>query len=197
MKIKESKLIETVKVGDAKDIENLIAEGQDIEQTDDYGWTALNWAAGKGDVRIIQKLLEIALNIANTGKDKRTAYKIALAAAHVECAEILQNAEKKAGLEIESKKQPYCKAYPVVAFRTFPNWIEGQTDIEKDAVVFLHQDLTVTTTVWHGKNIVFAQLSPEWERFCREELVFFVPTELNVAAAFAARKTTNSSQPQS
>lgn len=197
MKIKGSKLIEAVKAECTKDIEKLIIEGQDIEQTDDYGWTPLNWAAGKGDFKVVQKLLDLGANIANTGRDKRTAYKIALAAAHVECAEIFLNAEQRAGLKNEKKTQPYCKAYPVVAFRIFPNWIEEQADIEKDTVVFLHHDLTVTTSIWHGKKIVFAQLSPEWERFCKEDLAFSVPAELNEAAAFAARKTTNSSQQQS
>ncbi|NOU21262.1 MAG: ankyrin repeat domain-containing protein [Methyloglobulus sp.] len=195
--MKELKIIEAAKDGDIDRIESLVAEGEDIEQADDYGWTAVNWAAAKGDARVVQKLRDLGANVANTGRDKRTPYQIALAAAHVECAEILQNAEKKAGFENESKTQPYCKAYPVEGLRKFSNWSEKQPNMENDAVVFLHQDFTVTSSIWHGENVVFDQHSPAWEKFCKEELRFSVPTELELAAAFAARKATDSHRSQS
>lgn len=194
--MKALKLIEAAKAGDIEHIETLIVAGENIEQTDDYGWTAINWVAGKGETRVVQKLLDLGANVANTGRDKRTPYQIALAAAHVECAEILKDAEQKAGLIYESKTRPYCKAYPVEALRKFSNWIEKQPVKGNDAVFFLHQDLSVTSSIWHGESVVFNQCSPEWERFCKEELAFSVPTELDMAAAFAARKTTDSHQLQ-
>jgi Ankyrin repeats (3 copies) len=198
MAIKKLKLINAVNDGDIGHIETLVDSGEDIEQTDDYGWAALNWAAGIGNTSVVQKLLDLGANVGNTGRDKRTPYQIALAAAHVECAEILQNAEQKAGFKNESKMQPYCKAYPVEGLRKFSNWSEKQpNNIENDAVVFLHQDFTVTTSIWHGENVVFDQHSPEWGTFCKDELRFSVPTELELAEAFAARKTTDSNQSQS
>jgi len=45
-------LIEAVKAGDSAAVQALINSNVAIEQTDDYGWTALNWAAGKGDRRL-------------------------------------------------------------------------------------------------------------------------------------------------
>lgn len=195
--MKALKLIEAAKAGDIDRIEILIASGEDIEQADDYGWTTLNWVAGIGNSRLIQKLLDLGANVTNVGRDKRTAYKIALAAAHVECAKILQNAEQKAGLINESKMQPYCKAYLVHELHKFSNWSVKGPNFENDAVVFLHQDFTVTTSIWHDENVLFDQRSPEWEAFCKEELRFSVPTELELAAAFAARKTTDSHQSQS
>ena len=191
------KLIEAAKAGNIEYIETLIAGGEDIEQADDYGWTALNWAAGKGHAGIIQKLLDSGANVTNTGRDKRTAYKIALAAAHVESAALLQKAEQKAGLKPESEARPYCKAYVVVALRKFSGWSEKLTNIYNDTVVYIHPDLSVTLSISHDENVVFAQPSPDWERFCREELAFSVPTELELAAVFAANKPVDSHQAQS
>ncbi len=191
------KLIEAAKAGNIEYLETLIAIGEDLEQADDYGWTALNWAAGKGYAGIIQKLLDSGANVTHTGRDKRTAYKIALAATHIESAALLQKAEQKAGLKPESEARPYCKAYVVEALRKFFGWREKLSNIDNDAIVFIHQDLSVTLAISHGENIVFDQSSYEWERFCREELAFSVPTELELAAVYVANKPVDSHQAQS
>lgn len=178
-------LIEAVKTGDSTAVQTLINNNVDIEQADDYGWTALNWAAGKGDAAIVQQLLNAGANVAHTGKDNRTAYQIALAAAHVDSALILHQVEQKKGLIKVS--HPYCKVYPIQALRQFSGWSEPP-ETDNNDIVYLHQDLSVTRCIWHDEDIVFRSSSPTWETFCSEELAFSVPTDLTLATAFSAEK---------
>ena len=191
------KLIEAVKIEDIVKLENLIANQEDIEQSDSYGWTALNWAAAKGSLDFVQKLLDLGANISNKGRDKRTPYKIALAATHIKCASVLLKAEQKAGLNNQSQSNPFCKAYPMDAVRKYPNWTATLENVENDAVVFLHPDLSVTGFIWHGENVLFDQVSPDSERFCREELGFSTPTEMELVAKFATQKTDDGDQSKS
>ena len=153
-----------------------------LEQADDYGWTALNWAAARGDTAMVEQLLNAGANVAHTGRDHRTAYAIALAAAHIDVVLLLQQAEQKIGVKTAS--QPYCKAYPVETLRKFPDWSE--TSFVADDIVYLHQDFSVTRGLWHDEAVVFRSSSPAWQKFCTEELAFFAPTALTLAAAFVA-----------
>jgi len=184
----ELKLVEAAKAGDVERIETLIASGADMEQSDDYGWTALNWAAGKGYTLIVQKLLDAGADIAHVGLDKRTAYRIALAAARVDSATLLQQAQQDKGIGLDDEGQSYCKAYPLEALRKFPAWQEYQAGLDEGTVVYLHQDFSVTLSMWRHENLVFDRRTPEWEAFCKQELAFSVPTELALAAVFAANR---------
>jgi len=184
----ELKLIEAAKAGDSERVEALIAGGEAVDQRDDYGWTALNWAAGKGDTAIIQKLLDAGADTGNTGLDKRTAYMIALAAAHVESAALLQQARQGKDMQADGGARPYCKAYPVEMLRKFPAWRENQTALDDDAVLYLHEDFTVTQSMWPRENVVFDCRTPDWEAFCKQTLAFSAPTDLELAAAFAANR---------
>lgn len=171
-------LIEAVKTGDSTTVQTLLNSHIDIEQNDEYGWTALLWAAGQGQTAIVQLLLNAGANVARSGRDNRTAYQIAIAATHVDTALILQQAEQKQGLK--TAVHFYCKAYPVEALRQFPEWSElGSTD---DGIVYLHQDFSVTACLWHDQEVLFRSLSPAWEKFCTEQLAFSVPTDLTLAA---------------
>lgn len=83
----------------------------------------------------------------------------------------------------------YCKAYLVEQFRQYPNWSERSEEGEKgtkegeespgktaDAkYLFLHESLVVTDGVFIDENIVFDSITPEWEEFCRNQLIFKVP----------------------
>lgn len=82
----EPQLIEAAKAGDVNRMQALIEGGENLEQKDDYGWTALNWAAGRGDSAIVLTLLEAGADAFNRGRDLRTPYQIALAAAQVDVA---------------------------------------------------------------------------------------------------------------
>lgn len=190
----ELMLIEAAKAGDIEHIKALIDSGAELEQRDDYGWTALNWAAGKGYTGIIETLADAGADIANTGRDNRTAYRIALAAAHVESAALLLRLQRERGIGLETEARPYCKAYPIEELRKFPGWREHRAGLADDAVVYLHQDYSVTLSIWHRENVLFESDSPEWEAFCKRRLAFSVPTELALAAAFAANRPVDSQQ---
>jgi len=190
----EIKLIEAAKNGDINSIEALLDNGENIEQKDDYGWTALNWAAGQGHTDIIGKLLESGADITNVGRDKRTALQIALAAGHVESASALQQAARQACIDLNETTRPYCKAYILANLKQFPDWPIDATDLTDDMVVFLHQDFSVSRSIVAGKEPIFDKPSAAWEVFCTDQLGFKVPTDLDLAREFAASKSFDSSQ---
>ena len=180
-------LIEATKTDDLNRVHALIEGGDDLQQKDDYGWTALNWAAGRGDLAIVRLLLEAGANAVNSGRDLRTPYQIALAAAQVEVASLLQQAEQNSGIAPEMSARPYCKAYPVKAFARKPiGWRSRQT-LANDAVLYLHQDFSVTASMWHGEDVVFDGVSDDWRSYCRDLLGFHVPTDLELAADYQSR----------
>ncbi|NOT13439.1 MAG: ankyrin repeat domain-containing protein [Methylococcaceae bacterium] len=190
----ELKLIEAVENGEIDRIKSLLNEGVDIEQKDDYGWTALNWAAGKGNTSIVEILLSAGANISNVGRDKRTAYQIALAAAHIETASALQKAEQKAFVDMEMAVRLYCRAYLITELRQFSDWHELLSGLTEDAIVFMHQDFSVTRSMFHGKDVVFNNISSSWKTFCKNQLAFAVPSDLELAASFAASKSAETHQ---
>lgn len=77
----------------------------------------------------------------------------------------------------------YCKAYPVERLRRFEGWDEGGR--AGDDVLFIQEDLTVTEGVYLDEGVVFNRVTPEWEKFCEEQLGFRVPE--HVAGGDAAR----------
>lgn len=177
----KGQLIEAAKADDIHGMQALIESGEDLEQKDDYGWTALAWAAGRGDSAIVRLLLEAGADAANSGRDLRTPYRIALAAAQVEAATLLQQAEQDQGIAPERPLRSYCKAYPAKAFERFSGWRPTLAD---DAVVYLHQDFSVTASMWHGEDVVFDRVSEDWRNYCRDRLDFHVPTDLELAADY-------------
>jgi hypothetical protein len=185
----EPQLIEAAKAGDVNRVQALIEDGVDLEQKDDYGWTALNWVAGRGDSAIVLLLLKAGVNAVNSGRDLRTPYQIALATAQVEVASLLQQAEQNSGITSEISARPYCKAYPVKVFDYNPvGWFARQA-LADDAVVYLHQDFSVTASMWHGEDVVFDRVSEDWRSYCRDRLGFHVPTDLELAADYQFRRS--------
>jgi hypothetical protein len=182
------KLIEAVKNGEINSVENLLNCGEEIDQKDDYGWTALNWAAGKGFTAIIEKLIAEGADITNAGRDNRTPFQIALAAAHEESASVLRHAEQKACANFKTATRPYCKAYVLTELRQFSGWKELASDLATDTIVFVHQDLSVTRSMFHGKDIIFDNLTTAWQNFCENQLAFTVPSDLDLAMEFAANR---------
>jgi ankyrin repeat protein len=193
-------LIAAVKGGDLAKAKELLQSGDDINQQDEQGWTALNWAAGKGWVDGVTLLLENGADVFRAGRDQRTPYKIALAAGHAAVVRILLEAEKRTGKPTSESKREYCKAYSLSDFRRFSGWTESKINWKVDSesgadsesacerlsdedIVFLHSDLTVTQSMWHNENIIFNRITPEWQAFCTETLQFKVPTDLDLIAA--------------
>ncbi len=81
----------------------------------------------------------------------------------------------------------YCKAYSMSEFRRYPGW-HGEPLAKHDEAggsppeaadeepyLFLQENLVVTDGIFLDENIVFDNVTPEWERFCKEELQFEVP----------------------
>lgn len=79
----------------------------------------------------------------------------------------------------------YCLMFRVRELRTFPGWrpnlqnfrsrIAADHDVPDDYVLYLHDSLIVTDGIHCDEHVVYADASPEWERFCREVLAFEVP----------------------
>ena len=175
-------LFEAVRTGTLEDVRQALSGGPtggpDLKARDDQGWSALDWAAGRGDARIVAELVDAGADPLATTTDQRTPYQIALAAGHREAALVLRDAEDAAdpGGVRDRGWRPYCKAYPIAELRRFPGWPEG-TDVE---LAFVHDDLSVTASMWPGEDVLYDGASAEWARFCAEELGFRVPDEFDL-----------------
>jgi len=196
----ELALIDAVKAENMILVKDLIQSGTDVNQLDEQGWTPLNWAAGKGNLAIVRLLVENGSDVCKVGRDQRTPYMIALAAGRVEVARFLREAEDK--IPGEKPRRPeriYCRAYYLRDLRQFSGWteskvnwkedgdnfgVEGEKNKEQllsdDAIVFIHQDHTVTQSTWRNENVIYAQVTPEWKGFCAETLKFKAPDDLDL-----------------
>jgi uncharacterized protein len=163
-------LIEAAKAADIPAIEQLLMAGADVNVCDEHGWTALHWSAGKGDAAVVKLLLERGANVAAKGRDNRTALLVARAARRSEAVELLVEAFKKLGARPEGyEPQPYCKAMYLRELRRYPGWSESASQghaLNDDSIVYLHQDFTVTRSMWHNEQVLFDKITPEWKTFC-------------------------------
>lgn len=189
----EHKVIEAAKNGDREALEKLLAEGADVNEQDENGWTPLNWAAGAGDADSVRFLVDQGADVTKTGRDNRTPLMIAKAASRKEVARILTEKEQELGVwEDPRETQPYCKAYYLKDLRQYDQWGDiatepthrdekgndtGEPATDED-IVYVHQDFTVTESMWHGEDVVVGEVSPEWRQFCEQELEFAIPEDL-------------------
>ena len=186
------KLIEEAKAGNSKGVEALIESGADVNQQDEQGWTALNFAAGNGDVALVKLLVEKGADVFKVGRDQRTPYMIALAAGRAEAARFLKEAEDNSPSNAPVRPaREYCKAYHLGDLRKFAGWKEGQTAPDNgdagrgyndETIVYLHQDFTVTESMMRNEDVIFNDVTPEWEEFCRSSLQFKVPDDFDLMA---------------
>ena len=179
----QMELIEAIRSGNRASIEEMLKAGIDLTQQDKQGWTPLNWAAGSGHLEIVELLLENGADPLAVGRDLRTPQMIALAAGHAEVVKRLRAAEADAkGGETETSDRKYCTAYHLSDLRRYPSWTSELQDLGDDDVVFLHQDFTVTKSIWAGEDVVFDKVTDEWKNFCGNELRFAVPDSLDLIA---------------
>lgn len=190
------RLIEAVKSDDLRAAKELIESGAEINQQDEHGWTPLTWAAGKGSTSLVQLLIESGGDIYKVGNDQRTPYDIALGAGHIESVKLLLQAAQKSGRSFDDNGRRYCRAYPLSELRRFPRWSENKINLtnpelhtateESDGIAFLHQDFTVTLSMWQGENIIFNDVTADWQEFCTKELGFKIPNDLDLISSAMA-----------
>jgi ankyrin repeat protein len=199
-------LIEVIKANNVASVRELVKSGVDINQSDEHGWTALSWAAGKGNLEAVTLLVNLGADIFKVGRDQRTPYMIALAAGHTEVVKFLRQAEKSTGREKSRTERKYCKAYYIKDLRPYSDWKEGEinwkdnnsngasNDVGKntqtfheDDLVFLHQDYSVTRSMWYNENVIFNQVTPEWKEFCANVLEFKAPDDLDLITPAESR----------
>jgi len=195
-------LIQAVKDGDKQKVQAAIAAGADVNAPGpEQEWTALNYASGKGDLAMVDLLVRSGADVFKRGRDNRTPYQIAVAAGHAAVARQLATAEASAGGDTQrissrqSETRPYCKAYYLKDLRRFAAWSESRANwkagagdapaasLADDDVVFLHQDLTVTQSMFHNENVIMGTVTPQWRAFCSSELGFKVPDDFDLMPA--------------
>jgi uncharacterized protein len=197
----ELALIEALKAGDDQKAEELIRGGADVNQQDEQGWTPLNFAVGKGNLSLVKLLVESGADIFKTGRDQRTPYMIALAAGRESVAKYLREMEDQfPGEKPVSPERQYCKAYYLADLRKLPGWSESRINWQEkadqdesgfgadgsfpdDMIVFIHQDFTVTESMWHNENVIFDRVDSAWKEFCQDTLKFKVPDDLDLIVA--------------
>lgn len=188
-------LIDAVKNGDHAKAKILIENGADVNQRAEQDWTPLNFAAGKGDISMVKLLVEHGAGVFNVGRDQRTPYMIALAAGRGSVARYLKEVEDDfPGEKPLRPPRKYCKAYHLKDLRKYPSWVESRInwkdnkgdgnhdagdDFPDDKLVFVHQDLTVTESIWHNENVIFNNLDSAWEEFCATSINFKVPDDFD------------------
>jgi hypothetical protein len=203
-------LVEAVKSGNNASVRALIESGADINQQDKQGWTPLNWASGKGDLEMVELLLQHGSDPFTVGRDLRTPQMIALAAGQADVVKLLRRAEAQVkGGAVSEAERKCCFAYHLKDLRRYAAWTENQTDgpdagnepttdqtadqaLADDDVVFLHQDYKVTKSIWPDEDVIFGDVTEGWKDFCDTELKFVVPDSLDLippAAPEAAQGT--------
>ena len=179
-------LLEVVKSGDRSATIELISAGADVNQSDEQGWTPLNWAAGKGDLEMVRLLVNNGADMLKVGRDQRTAYRIALAAGRVEVARFLTDVETQTPAQPAGRQ--YTKAFRLSELRRFPGFAELELNAVKtanasdDPVVFIHHDLSVTSSIWPNESVLLTKVTPEWREFCRNVLCFKAPDDFDLIA---------------
>ncbi len=186
-------LIEAVRAGEVNTVKELIDGGADVNEAGEQGWTPLNWAAGKGNLELVTLLVEKGAEVFKVGRDQRTPQMIALAAGRADVVRYLRDAEDRVEGDKPARPQrKYCKAYHMSDFRQFAGWSESRINWKKSAddaefgdddVVFLHEDYTVTQSIWSNENVIYNNVTPEWQDFCNTVLGFKVPDDLDLIVA--------------
>jgi ankyrin repeat protein len=83
------RLIEAAKMGDVKTVEKYVEKGADLAAEDDFGFTALAWAALKGHVGIAQALIDKGANLEAAIHNGSTVLACAALKGHVGVVQML------------------------------------------------------------------------------------------------------------
>ena len=76
----------------------------------------------------------------------------------------------------------YCKAYHLSDLRQFSGWQEttdeSEPELTDETICYLWDDFTVVRSPIQEKGIIFADVTPEWQTFCKQTLLFEIPADL-------------------
>jgi len=79
----------------------------------------------------------------------------------------------------------YCKAYHLKDLRQFGGWAEKHeeegSELTDDSIVYLWDDFTVVKSPVQSKGVLFDEITPEWQDFCKTILKFEIPEDLRYA----------------
>ncbi len=80
----------------------------------------------------------------------------------------------------------YCKAYYLKDLRQFGQWTEkrdeNEPELSDESIVYLWDDfIVVRSPVIPDKGLVFDDVTPEWQQFCKGTLNFEIPEDLRYA----------------
>jgi len=105
----------------------------------------------------------------------------------------------------------YCKAYSLNKLRKFSQWservenlrkerkeldgkeVEVKRELTDDDFLYLQENYVVTDGVFKDENIIFDNVTPEWEDFCRNTLDFEIPVYETVEVKVSAVKGSSES----
>jgi hypothetical protein len=150
-----------------------------VDERDERGWTALCWAAGGGEAALVRLLIDRGADVTLTGTDDRTPLMIARAASRAPVVDLLTAAEKARGVwQDPAATRTHCKGVRVADVRGYEGWSAGEDDLSDEDVVYLHQDLTVTRSIWPGEQVIFTGGTPEWRGYCERTLGFALAADL-------------------
>lgn len=87
----------------------------------------------------------------------------------------------------------YCRAYLASDLAAYERWPSRDKqafqsvdtggrpaipNVELPAVLYLHEDLSVTIGIYEGEGVVFESDGPEWRKYCESVLQFDLPVDL-------------------
>jgi ankyrin repeat protein len=86
----QQSLMQATKQGDVKAVKKLLARGEDVDEKDEDGATALMWAAYHGSPEITKILIEAGADVDEKDEDGITALMAAADQGHTEIVELLK-----------------------------------------------------------------------------------------------------------
>src|SRR5690242_13740070 len=76
------------------------------------------------------------------------------------------------GREIDRAMRRYCKAYHLRDLRQFHAWKEAPqedgSELTDETICYLWDDFVVVKSPVQEKGIIFDEVTPDWQAFCRQ-----------------------------